>query len=65
MGQCHHIQHETDAKAAGLKGSELQDLLNDANEKMANLVYSNMVDLLGEMLAYGHKRMLLQYNLHD
>lgn len=65
MAQCHHIQHETDAKANDLKGSELQDLLNQANEKMANQVYSNMVDLLGEMLAYGHKRMHLQYNLHD
>lgn len=65
LAQCHHIQHVTDQKAAALKGTELQQTLEAANQKMADLVYQNTVALLGQMVKEGHGLMTLKYDLLD
>lgn len=65
LAQCHKIQHETDRRAEDLSGSELEELLNKANQKMADIVYNNTVDLLGKMVDEGHSLMTLKYDLLD
>ena len=46
-------------------GDELQDKLNEANQKMADTVYDNTVELLGNMVNEGHGLMTLKYDLLD
>ena len=46
-------------------GDELQDKLNKANQKMADTVYNNTVELLGNMVNEGHGLMTLKYDLLD
>lgn len=65
LAQCHHIQHQTDKKAAALQGADLQKTLEAANQKMADTVYSNTVELLGQMVKEGHGLMTLKYDLLD
>lgn len=65
LAQCHKIQHETDAAVKGLKGDELKAKLTTANQKMADLVFQNTSDLLGQMLDEGHTLMKLKYDLLD
>ncbi|WEV36684.1 C69 family dipeptidase [Lactobacillus sp. ESL0677] len=65
QSECHMIQHQTDKKAKDLSGQELEDLLVEANQKMANQVYSNTIDLLGNMVDEGHGLMTLKYDLLD
>lgn len=65
LAQCHKIQHETDKEAKKYSGDELQDKLNEANQKMADTVYDNTVELLGNMVNEGHGLMTLKYDLLD
>ncbi|MDE7050150.1 MAG: dipeptidase, partial [Lactobacillus sp.] len=65
LAQCHKIQHETDKEAKKYSGDELQDKLNEANQKMADVVYNNTVELLGNMVNEGHGLMTLKYDLLD
>ncbi|WEV40075.1 C69 family dipeptidase [Lactobacillus sp. ESL0681] len=65
QAQCHMVQHQTDEKAATLTGKELQAALTAANEQMANQVYNNTVELLGNMVDEGHGLMTLKYDLLD
>jgi dipeptidase len=65
LAQCHQVQHQTDQAVKGLSGEELQAKLTAANQKMADLVYQNTVDLLGEMVDQGHTLMNLKYDLLD
>ena len=65
LAQCHKIQHETDKEAEKYSGDELQDKLNEANQKMADTVYNNTVELLGNMVNEGHGLMTLKYDLLD
>src|SRR5699024_2125083 len=53
LAQCHKIQHETDKEIENYSGDELQDKLNKANQKMADTVYNNTVELLGNMVNEG------------
>lgn len=65
LAQCHKIQHETDKETVNFSGDELQDKLNAANQKMADTVYNNTVELLGNMVKEGHGLMTLKYDLLD
>lgn len=65
MAQCHFIQHETDKKVAGLSGKEAEDLLTEANQKMADQVYNNTIELLGNMVNEGHNLATLKFDLLD
>ena len=65
LAQCHKIQHETDKEAINFSGDELQDKLDAANQKMADIVYNNTVELLGNMVKEGHGLMTLKYDLLD
>ena len=65
LSQCHKIQHETDVKALNYSGDEVQDILDAANQKMADIVYNNTVELLGQMVDEGHSLMTLKYDLLD
>ncbi|WEV50812.1 C69 family dipeptidase [Lactobacillus sp. ESL0731] len=65
QSECHFIQHQTDKKAKDLSGQELEDLLVEANQKMADQVYSNTIELLGNMVDEGHGLMTLKYDLLD
>ena len=65
LAQCHKIQHETDKEIENYSGDELQDKLNKANQKMADTVYNNTVELLGNMVNEGHGLMTLKYDLLD
>ena len=65
LAQCHKIQHDTDKEVKGLSGKELQDKLIAANQKMADTVYNNTVELLGQMVDEGHGLMTLKYDLLD
>ena len=65
MAQCHKIQHTTDKEVKGLNGKELQDKLIAANQEMADTVYNNTVELLGQMVDEGHGLMTLKYDLLD
>ncbi len=65
LAQCHKIQHETDKEAKKYSGDELQDKLNEAKQKMADTVYDNTVELLGNMVNEGHGLMTLKYDLLD
>ena len=65
LAQCHKIQHETDQAVKDLSGKELEEKLNDANQKMADVVYNNTVELLGNMVNEGHGLMTLKYDLLD
>ncbi|WEV38411.1 C69 family dipeptidase [Lactobacillus sp. ESL0680] len=65
QSECHMIQHETDKKAKDLSGQELTDLLDQANQKMADQVYNNTIELLGNMVDEGHSLMTLKYDLLD
>lgn len=65
LAQCHKIQHETDKAVVNLSGSELEAKLNEANQKMADIVYNNTVELLGNMVDEGHGLMTLKYDLLD
>ena len=65
LAQCHKIQHDTDKEVKDLSGKELQDKLIAANQKMADTVYNNTVELLGQMVDEGHGLMTLKYDLLD
>ena len=65
LSQCHFIQHETDKKAAGLTGKEAEDLLTEANQKMADQVYNNTIELLSNMVNEGHNLATLKFDLLD
>ncbi|MBA1392631.1 C69 family dipeptidase, partial [Lactobacillus sp. XV13L] len=65
LAQCHHIQHETDKEVKGLSGQAVEDALMAANQKMADQVYDNTVELLGNMVKEGHNLMTLKFDLLD
>lgn len=65
LAQCHKIQHDTDQKVAALSGSDLHHALEAANQKLADTVYNNTVELLGQMVKEGHGLMTLKYDLLD
>ena len=65
LAQCHKIQHDTDKEVKDLSGKELQDKLIAANQKMADTVYNNTVELLGQMVDESHGLMTLKYDLLD
>ncbi|MCZ3622168.1 C69 family dipeptidase [Lactobacillus mulieris] len=65
LAACHKIQHDTDLAVKGLTGKELQNKLECANDKMAEVVYNNTVELLGQMVDEGHGLMTLKYDLLD
>lgn len=48
-----------------MSGKDLQTKLEAANDKMAEVVYSNTVELLGQMVDEGHGLMTLKYDLLD
>ena len=49
MAKLRKIENETDEAAKNLTGKDLQEKLEDANQKMADLAYKASVDLTGEM----------------
>ncbi|MDF7639509.1 C69 family dipeptidase [Lactobacillus sp. ESL0791] len=65
LAECHQIQHETDKEVKGKSGKELQKALEAANQKMADQVYNNTIELLGNMVDEGHNLMTLKYDLLD
>lgn len=65
LAQCHKIQHDTDKRATNFAGKDLQKELEAANQKMADQVYDNTVELLGNMVDEGHGLMTLKYDLLD
>ncbi|MGQ5709730.1 C69 family dipeptidase [Lactobacillus sp. PSON] len=65
LAQCHKIQHETDKKAKDLTGKDLEEILTEANQKMADVTYNNTVELLGQIVDEGHGLMKLKYDLLD
>ncbi|WEV70623.1 C69 family dipeptidase [Lactobacillus sp. ESL0785] len=65
QAECHMIQHQTDKKAEELSGQQLEDALMSANQEMADQVYNNTIELLGNMVDEGHSLMTLKYDLLD
>jgi dipeptidase len=65
LAECHFIQHETDAKAKNLASEAITELLTAANQKMADQVYDNTIELLGNMVNEGHCLMNLKFDLLD
>lgn len=65
LAQCHMIQHQTDKEVKDLSGKDLQAKLEAANNKMAETVYNNTIELLGQMVDEGHGLMKLKYDLLD
>lgn len=65
LAQCHQIQYKTDQAAKNLHERDLQHKLEAANQEMANTVYNNTIELLGQMVNEGHGLMTLKYDLLD
>ncbi len=65
MAKLRKIENETDEAAKNLTGKDLQEKLEEANQKMADLTYKASVDLTGEMVETGHGLMKLKYDLLD
>lgn len=57
------IQHEADA--AVVAGEHVEDVLADANQKLADDSVARQTKLLGEMVTLGSANMTLRYNLND
>ncbi|APG74287.1 C69 family dipeptidase [Lactobacillus delbrueckii] len=65
MAKLRQIEYETDRAVKGLTGCDLQEKLEEANQKMADLTYKQTVALTGEMVKDGHSLMKLKYDLLD
>ena len=65
MAKLRQIENETDRAVKGLTGRDLQEKLEEANQKMADLTYKQTVALTGEMVKDGHTLMKLKYDLLD
>ncbi|WP_270447384.1 C69 family dipeptidase [Lactobacillus delbrueckii] len=65
MAKLRQIENETDRAVKGLTGRELQEKLEEANQKMADLTYKQTAALTGEMVKDGHTLMKLKYDLLD
>lgn len=65
MAKLRQIENETDRAVKGLTGRDLQEKLEEANQKMADLTYKQTAALTGEMVKYGHSLMKLKYDLLD
>lgn len=65
MAKLRKIENENDEAAKNLTGKDLQEKLEEANQKMADLAYKASVDLTGEMVETGHGLMKLKYDLLD
>lgn len=65
MAKLRQIENETDRAVKGLTGRDLQEKLEEANQKMADLTYKQTSALTGEMVKDGHSLMKLKYDLLD
>lgn len=65
MAKLRQIENETDRTVKGLTGRDLQEKLEEANQKMADLAYEQTAALTGEMVKDGHTLMKLKYDLLD
>lgn len=65
MAKLRQIENETDRAVKGLTGRDLQEKLEEANQKMADLAYEQTTALTGEMVKDGHTLMKLKYDLLD
>lgn len=65
MAKLRQIENETDRAVKGLTGRDLQEKLEEANQKMADLTYKQTIALTGEMVKDGHSLMKLKYDLLD
>ena len=65
MAKLRQIENETDRAVKGLTGRELQEKLEEANQKMADLTYKQTAALTGEMVKDGQSLMKLKYDLLD
>ncbi|MFB5978626.1 C69 family dipeptidase [Lactobacillus delbrueckii] len=65
MAKLRQIENETDRAVRGLTGHDLQEKLEEANQKMADLTYKQTAALTGEMVKDGHSLMKLKYDLLD
>lgn len=65
MAKLRQVENETDRAVKGLTGRELQEKLEEANQKMADLTYKQTAALTGEMVKDGHSLMKLKYDLLD
>ena len=65
MAKLRQIENETDRAVKGLTGRDLQEKLEEANQKMADLTYKQTVALTAEMVKDGHSLMKLKYDLLD
>lgn len=65
MAKLRQIENETDRAVKGLTGRALQEKLEEANQKMADLTYKQTAALTGEMVKDGHSLMKLKYDLLD
>lgn len=65
MAKLRQIENETDRAVKGLTGRDLQETLEEANQKMADLTYKQTAALTGEMVKDGHSLMKLKYDLLD
>lgn len=65
MAKLRQIENETDRAVKGLTGRDLQEKLEEANQKMADLAYEQTAALTGEMVKDGHSLMKLKYDLLD
>ncbi|MCH3905176.1 MAG: C69 family dipeptidase [Lactobacillus sp.] len=65
MAKCRQLLHRTDTAGLKLSENNLTKLLDQTNAKLADLVRDNLLELLHQCLATGHRRMRLRYNLFD
>ena len=65
MAKLRQIENETDRAVKGLTGRDLEEKLEEANQKMADLTYKQTAALTGEMVKDGHSLMKLKYDLLD
>lgn len=65
MAKLRQIENETDRAVKDLTGRDLQEKLEEANQKMADLTYKQTAALTGEMVKDGHSLMKLKYDLLD
>lgn len=65
MAKLRQIENETDRAVRGLTGRDMQEKLEEANQKMADLTYKQTAALTGEMVKDGHSLMKLKYDLLD
>lgn len=63
LAQCHFVQNQTDNDVEN--SNNITDLLEIANQKMADLTYNNTIELLSNMVTEGHGLMNLKYDLLD